>query len=934
MCIRDRSTSQEVQERLKKNHVTIKKSYQLQKERLDDEVEELTATVAALTKQISEAGMAPAAAAKAPTTRAKKEEADGDSTELKQEISYLQAERDGLKKQLQAFESKNTDERLNPAQIRQLKAEHDDLKALKEKQDVELFKLRAVQALSGPEELNNNNAADDEQDTVEDLHGDIEGMNTFIKKMQRAPHFVGAQPIVNSHDKVLGTIQTDLDEYRRFTKYRVMFIGDMGVGKTSFAKCFMTGTPPIIRSLPEVNPSIHPTVQPVSIEDPFVGKGDWHKLYVKGEDLEQSEQSTTSKLLGTMTLGLSTKISSTADPARLHMDLIDTPGNPTFWRGLPPFMLAGKGTIYCVMYDLTLPVDIARVSIEKQLVTLHACCARNYPRSIGGDAPRVGFCLVGTHRDLMHDSRDAAVQQHLNRVSLSLGEVFYRIRGDDTFGLVCVGTFAVSAKEWTIMGNKDRLPKTFKDFAAFLGTVSTQLYHTRPSCFLSNSRDTASHMTYMLGDELMEGTTEKTAHLSAPHKRHLRGIVTLLTGLNREQKVRWFMTEAELRQLVAKHLEVSENDQIGNRTINFIIRELSVRCLILPLPYAIMEPKYLPHTKDEDGYSDRKVLGREGLVLLDPNRLLLMYSLFMCPSSLARHAPTAAYLKDKQAVMMDAKVIEKLPQIFKSGVVTEQLSASAYQRMLSLVCGEPKLLFELFAILGLGLNLRSEVALLSPAHFSTPMPSLVTEYLSYLLGNFGDGVGRKYRLNAASTSFFTRLQTRLIPFSHAPATSKEYTNFNYSDASYLVFEKTRLKWGIFGSKALKDAVMATSGIPIRGILKLEEDSMYIALTAQGKDVSSSIAACKGILNAIHYEISALTSREFRGIKASYQELDLAGCAEKRQKLNIGIQAILTRFEIPKDAIATQLETIKGFQADPKHCEIENALLVLPKSHLE
>jgi hypothetical protein len=349
---------------------------------------------------------------------------------------------------------------------------------------------------------------------------------------------------------------------------------------------------------------------------------------------------------------------------------------------------------------------------------------------------------------------------------------------------------------------------------------------------------------------------------------------------------------------------------------------------------AIMEPKYLPHTKDEDGYSDRKVLGREGLVLLDPNRLLLMYSLFMCPSSLARHAPTAAYLKDKQAVMMDAKMIEKLPQIFKSGVVTEQLSASAYQRMLSLVCGEPKLLFELFAILGLGLNLRSEVALLSPAHFSTPMPSLVTEYLSYLLGNFGDGVGRKYRLNAASTSFFTRLQTRLIPFSHAPATSKEYTNFNYTDASYLVFEKTRLKWGIFGSKALKDAVMATSGIPIRGILKLEEDSMYIALTAQGKDVSSSIAACKGILNAIHYEISALTSREFRGIKASYQELDLAGSAEKRQKLNIGIQAILTRFEIPKDAIATQLETIKGFQADPKHCEIENALLVLPKSHLE
>eukprot|EP00657_Telonema_sp_P-1_P006073 TRINITY_DN24081_c0_g1_i1.p1 TRINITY_DN24081_c0_g1~~TRINITY_DN24081_c0_g1_i1.p1 ORF type:complete len:203 (-),score=66.44 TRINITY_DN24081_c0_g1_i1:27-635(-) len=185
-------------------------------------------------------------------------------------------------------------------------------------------------------------------------------------------------------------------------------------------------------------------------------------------------------------------------------------------------------------------------------------------------------------------------------------------------------------------------------------------------------------MTYMLGDELMEGTTEKTAHLSAPHKRHLRGIVTLLTGLNREQKVRWFMTEAELRQLVAKHLEVSENDQIGNRTINFIIRELSVRCLILPLPCAIMEPKYLPHTKDEDGYSDRKVLGREGLVLLDPNRLLLMYSLFMCPSSLARHAPTAAYLKDKQAVMMDAKVIEKLPQIFKSGVVTEQLSCLLY----------------------------------------------------------------------------------------------------------------------------------------------------------------------------------------------------------------------------------------------------------------
>eukprot|EP00743_Colponemidia_sp_Colp-15_P012665 GILK01014488.1.p1 GENE.GILK01014488.1~~GILK01014488.1.p1 ORF type:complete len:920 (-),score=123.66 GILK01014488.1:134-2653(-) len=839
-------------------------------------------------------------------------------------MEYLVTEKEGLQKQLAALSGTTADDRMNPAQIRQMKIENEELKKEQEKTKVELFKLRAEQALSTPEQVNSTRgAAVEVNDNVEDHHGDLEGIPSFVSKLNRTPIFVGAQPMVNTHDTMLQVLTTDLDEMRRYLKHKIVFMGDSKSGKTSFIKC-LTNAVPMIRSLPDgVVPTLHPHAQTVGFEDPFVGKTDWHKLYVQFQDVESQQQGNFFGAIGGL-LGAKT----TQEAARLHIDMVDTPGSHVFWRAFPPQILPGKGAVYCIVYDLTHPVDIARQSIEKQLIIIHASSTRNAPRQMGGDTPRIGFCLIGTHRDLMRDARDNAVQQHLSNITLSLGEVFFRLRGDDSYGLTCIGNYAVSAKDWSVLGTKDRNPKSFKDLAIFLASSVTQITPNTPSAFLPTSHIAASPMSYVTGDDIVETKAEKTAYLDGRQQRLRKGIVTLCTGLNREQKVRWFMKESEMRSLVAEHLDLKIDDAFGIATTNYILRELAARSIIMAFPSCILESKYLPRPA-----AGGPTPPRDGVIILEPNRLLLMYSLFMIPSTIARHPHTAEYLRDRQAVMIDIRALEKLPPIYHDGVLTEQLAGSLYARILNLTCNEPKLMFEFFSIWGLGMNIRSEVAMLSPAHFKNPMSVMVTEYLSFLLANFGDGIGRKYKLNAPCMSFFSRLQTKLMPFSHAPVNDPNLNMFNYSDASFLVLEKARLKWGTYGSKILKDAVMG-GNIPVKGILKIEGNHVYIAITARGKNAENSMAVSRTIMDAIHYEITSLCTREFHGIQASFQEMTMTGVEEKRTKLSIGIQAILTRFQIPKEAIATQLSTVGNLESDPKNLEIENALRILPKSSLE
>ena len=921
-----RTTSHEVQEKLKKNHMTIKRSYQMQKERLDNENEELTLAVATLTKQLQGAGIVPAQVKITPSDTPK---ADKSSAQLEQKLidlradmEYLTVEKEGLQKQLAALTESGADDRLSPAQIRQLKVANEEMKAAKDKMEVELYKLRAAQALSVPEQVTSGMRTRLEETAgMEDHHGDIEGIPAFVNKLNRTPFLIGAQPIVNVHSTIIKSLMTDLDEMRRFVKHKLVFMGESKSGKTSFIRC-LTGAVPIIRSLPEgVVPTIHPHAQLVGFEDPFVGKTDWHKLYVQFQDVEGPQQG---NFLGAIGGLLGAKTSQ--EPARLHVDIIDMPGSRVFWRAMPPQILPGKGAIYCIVYDLTHPVDIARQSIEKQLTLIHASCTRNCARNLGGDTPRIGFCLIGTHRDLMREARDSAVQQHLNQVTQSLGDVFYRLRGDDSFGLACIGNYAVSSKDWSVLGSKDRNPKNFKDLAVFLASAATQITPNTPSAFLPTSKSGVSTMSYTIGDDLGEVRPEKTSVLDGQEQRLRQGIVTLFTGLHREQKVRWFMKESEFRSLICEHLDVKGDDAVGLATINYIMRELVARSLIMAFPSCILESKYLPRV---DGTQPQ----RDGIIVLEPNRLLLMFSLFMIPSTIARHPPTADYLRDRQAIMIDIRAIEKLPRLYHDGVLTEQLATSIYPRILGLMCNEPKLMYEFFSIWGLGMNIRSEISMLSPAHFKNPMSVMVTEYLSYLLANFGDGIGRKYKLNAPCMSFFSRLQAKLMPFSHAPVNDPALNLFNYSDASFLVLEKSRLKWGTFGSKVLKDAVMS-AGVPMKGILKIEGEHLYIAITTRGRNSENSLALTRSVLDAIHYEITSLCIREFFGLQVSFQEMAMTGVEEKRLKLPVGIQAILTRFQIPKEAISAQLDIIGDLSSDPRSLEIENALRVLPKSALE
>ena len=654
-----------------------------------------------------------------------------------------------------------------------------------------------------------------------------------------------------------------------------------------------------------------------------------HKLYVKFEDVADANAAGNKGMLGMFGLGSS----GVPDPAKVYVDVIDLPGSNGWWRGIPGQMLGGKNTTYVVTYSMAQPFDAIKEDISAQLHTIHAAASRSYPRNLGGDTPRVAVLLLGTHRDGVREGatagmKDAAVHAFLNKVTASLGDVFFKLRGVDSFGLIIVGNFAVSCKDWTVTSAKaSRAPQDFKSLFQWLVNLSSQLYDVRPNAMLpAGDSGSGTHTSFVLGEEQLDRPQEKTSALQTHEKRLRKGIITLLTTLHREQKVRWLMHDKELRQMIAEHLGVDPNLASSISATNFVVRELYVRGIICILPYHIYEPKYAPKHKD-DYPPGAEPLPRDGIIVIDPLRLLMIYSAFIAPACAAKLPSNLPSLRDKGAMLFDYAAFLKMDPSWSNGIVTAQHLQTTTARFLPLAANDVKLLMEVLCVLGVGIGLKQDAAILSPCHFTVPMPVPVADYLSYLLSNHGDGIGRKYVLNSCPDTVFARLQTMLVPFSHAPTNEPQHTALNWQDASYLLLEKSRLKWGIFGSKVVKDAVMQAT-MPVRGMMKLEGSNLYIAVTARGPSSAAMQAAVKPILAAIHHQVLALCRREFRGMTASFQDMVIAGCESKRPKLPVGVNAIMSRFGCTPEEVQMQLNAI-GQMADPKGNEVDNALATLP-----
>ena len=943
-----RKHSVETQEKLKKNHMTIKKSYQQQNQQLQEENEQLLRQVADLTSKCG--GDAGAASSGGEPKRVgvpsladvmiMKKQSEKKVEELSQKIGDLQAdleyantEKQGLKKQLDEYEPKAGEERLKPAVVRRLKEDFEKMQNDKKALETELFKLKAAQALSGPQKLTSSSTEEDEEDPLdakEDISGDFEGMIVFNQKLLKFPYFAGAQKIVNNHDAVLNSLTTDLDDYRRAMRLRMFFLGDTGSGKSSVVKCFVAAGPSLIKSAPEVTPTLHPVIHSGSIDDTTTPKGDLHKLYVKFEDVEERTSAGSSQgggLFGGMASLVGLGSNGVSDPSKVYVDIVDNPGAASFWRGGSTMFLPGKNAVYCITYKLTSGVDAIKEEITRYIELVHATSARSYPKNIGGDTPRVVFCLIGTHRDGLRDSKDAAVVALLNRVTLSLGDVFYRLRGESVNGLVCIGNFAISCRDWTVTSSKGaRGPQTLKDLFSWLTLMTNQVNPIRPSTLLPSARETVAHSSYMIGDDKIEAAQEKTSQLDSVGRRFNRGIVTLLSLLFRESKVRWILDDKELRTIVGEHLGVSDGSSAASiGTINFVIRELLARGIIASLPHIFYESKYLPKAKD-DYAPDEVPLPRDGTVILDPSRFLVIYSAFLSPRSFADLPQTLPALKDKAIALYDTAALAKHAPLASRGLIPQELGQLLLQRFLGFTCQDIKLMYELLCVIGLGVCMKSELTMLSPAHFSRYMTSGFVDYLSFLVSCHGDGAGRKYELNAAPPAFFARLQLKLMPFSHVPAKDSASLELNWADGSYLCFDKSRLKHGVFASRAAKEAVMQLQ-LPARGILRLEGNNIYVAITSRGSS-PAALNAVKPLLQAVHHEIVALCKREFRGVTASFQEMTIGGWDGKKGRLQQGISAILSRCGASVDEIRVQ-QGIVGSLSDPKGVEIDNALAALP-----
>jgi hypothetical protein len=387
------------------------------------------------------------------------------------------------------------------------------------------------------------------------------------------------------------------------------------------------------------------------------------------------------------------------------------------------------------------------------------------------------------------------------------------------------------------------------------------------------------------------------------------------------------MDEAELRLLAAEHLGIDSKSSVGIQLINYVLRELLVRGVVAAVPQAALEPKYLPKPPEEVS-PDETPLPRAALIVLDPNRLLMIYSLFRCPSSLVKVQSTATFYKERQIMLFDTAHLPKISSSnWQRGVLNADLGSVIYSKILAFTCNDLKLMYELYSVLGFGLCLRTEVGMIAPSHFGSSISGLLTDYIPFILSCHGDGVGRKYKMNCLPGAFFSRLQTKLMPFSHAPSKDPQYTQFNWCNGSFLVLEKSRLKWGIFGSKVVKDAVMGAAS-PVRGFLKIEGDYLYVALTTRGSNPQLMAQACKNIIDAIHYEVTSLCKREFRGVRPQFQDLIIAGCTAKRQRLQEGIKHILNKFGASSEEISKQIQ-ILGSMNDPKATEVETAISALP-----
>ncbi|PWV13762.1 hypothetical protein C3747_41g204 [Trypanosoma cruzi] len=922
-----RQSSADVQNKLKKNHLVVKQSYQTQKETLEQENKELTAYSEALLKQIRSLGVQPAERP-TNTTKSLSSVIPGDANkriqdlmntirELRAELAYVRTEKDAMTREKETEEARGND-RLNPAQVRQLKNENEMLKQTKKHLEEEVFSMKAELALSRHQVEED----DDEDDKEADVFGDSEGIPAFIKSVLKIPYFPGTQAIQNTHKSILASLTTDLDEYRRMLKYRFFFIGAPNGGKSSVVKCLATSSPPMIRNTPEVlTPTVHPTFTSISVDDAYCSRNDWYKTYVQFRDLDAPQQQQSGGFLNSIGISKSSK-SGVVDPAKVYIDLLDLPSDSVFWRGIPPYFLPSKGVVYCLVYDLTKPVEEVKQDLEKHLTLLHAACHRAYSKDIGGDAVKIGFCLIGTRKDSLKDARDSAVLIHINRIAVLLGDTFFRLRGEDNRGLVCIGNFAVSTKDWSVLSTKkDQGPRNFKELNNFLGTIVSQLYSNRPSSLLPSSKDTASHLTYMLGDELLESSAEKTSHLLQAQQRLRQGIVTLLTCLLRERKVRWAMQEKELRSLISDHLCLDSKTSYGVFTENYVVRELFSRGVIIALPNAIIEPKYLPRL------GDSKPLPHDGVVVLDPNNLLVNYSLFMCPNSLTRVPNGTPFLKDREVMFFDYSALSRCQTTWGQGIVTGDVTQIVNAKLLPQVGNDLKTVQELYCVMGLGLPLGAEVAVISPSHFSARMSDCLIYYLSYMISCNGDGVARQYKLNANPPTLFSSLQTRLVPFSHLPSKDPRHLVMNWVDASFLVFGKSRLKYGAFGSKGVKDATTKTD-IPLRGIMKQEGQYLYICITGRHTNSEEAIAASAAVIDAVHYELTSLCKRNFRGVRVKYQEVLLTGASLKRESFLTGQATILSRYRAEPKVIAAQKQITQNL-SDPKANEIEDAIINLP-----
>ncbi|RNC31265.1 kinesin, partial [Trypanosoma cruzi] len=327
-----RQSSADVQNKLKKNHLVVKQSYQTQKEALEQENKELTAYSEALLKQIRSLGAQPAERP-TNTTKSLSSVIPGDANkriqdlmntikELRAELAYVRTEKDAMTREKETEEARGND-RLNPAQVRQLKNENEMLKQSKKHLEEEVFSMKAELALSRHQVEED----DDEDDKEADVFGDSEGIPAFIKSVLKIPYFPGTQAIQNAHKSILASLTTDLDEYRRMLKYRFFFIGAPNGGKSSVVKCLATSSPPMIRNTPEVlTPTVHPTFTSISVDDAYCSRNDWYKTYVQFRDLDAPQQQQSGGFLNSIGISKSSK-SGVVDPAKVYIDLLDLPSD-------------------------------------------------------------------------------------------------------------------------------------------------------------------------------------------------------------------------------------------------------------------------------------------------------------------------------------------------------------------------------------------------------------------------------------------------------------------------------------------------------------------------------------------------------------------------------------------------------------------------------